>query len=102
MLLLFNREFDSKTWKEKPSERKYFLKQLTKDNLLIGKTKEEIENLFGRENNLAENNRWSYFVYKSFWRRGRNYVLAFYFEDNRVVKMETEYRYKKKFRVLGA
>jgi len=101
MLLFFNKRFDSKTWKGKPSERKRFIKQLIKDNLPIDKTKEEIRDLFGTENNLMENNRWSYFVYKSIWNRRRNYVLALYFKDNRVVKMEIEYRYKKKFRVLG-
>lgn len=99
-MLLLNKKFDSKTWKTKPSKRKYFIKNIVKKQIAIGKTREEIEKLFGMENNLVGNSRWSYYIYRDFWNKSKDYVLAFYFEDNKVVRTEIECRYKQKFRVL--
>lgn len=99
-MLLLNKKFDSKTWKTKPLKRKYFVRNIVKKQIAIGKTKEEIEKLFGMENNLVENSRWSYYIYRDFWNKSKDYVLALYFEDGKVARTEIECRYKQKFRVL--
>lgn len=102
LLLFFNKKFDSKVWKEEPEKRKYFLNDILKHNSPVGKTKEEIENLFGTDNNFIDNNRWSYFVFKSFWHKKRRHVLALYFENNSVARIEIEYRVKKKLKPFGS
>ena len=99
-LPFFVKEFNSNDWKENPRKRKQFLKSILRDEIPIGKTKEEIIDLFGMEKNIRNKNRWSYFLYKSKWPNRRTFVLAMYFKKDKVERIEVEYRYKIKYRIF--
>lgn len=83
-------EFDSNIWKSHPEKRKYYVKYILDNKLGIGKSKTEIENLFGQEKIYSED-RWSYFINA---KAKKKYSLAFYFENNKVVKIRKEYKIK--------
>lgn len=86
-----DKEFRCKYWKN-VKERKYYIKAILEDPEYRGKTKSEIESDFGtNESRHPYQNRWSYFVGST---GKKEYVLAFYFEDNILVDIRYEYKYR--------
>ncbi|WP_346985882.1 hypothetical protein [Chryseobacterium sp. POE27] len=83
-------EFKNEYWRN-VTRRKFYVKNIIENSLLIGKTKSEIEASFGKNESKHDYvNRWTYFVQK---KGKRKYVLALYFEDDVLVDVRYEYRY---------
>ncbi|WP_312900652.1 hypothetical protein [Chryseobacterium taichungense] len=83
-------EFKKEYWRN-VNLRKFYVKDIIENSLLIGKTKSEIESSFGKdESKHYYVNKWTYFVKK---KGKRKYVLALYFEDDVLIDIRYEYRY---------
>lgn len=67
-------EFRSDLWKKLTSYRRKVVKSLIRKNLFVGKTKKEIEQLLGREDNYYDLDEWAYPVKKNFL-GGETYLL---------------------------
>ncbi|MFY7815052.1 MAG: hypothetical protein ACOVRK_07650 [Chryseobacterium taeanense] len=87
---LLVQDFKNEYWRN-VNRRKFYVKDIIENSLLIGKTKSEIEASFGKSESKPHYiNRWTYFVQK---KGKRKYVLALYFEDDVLVDVRYEYKY---------
>lgn len=59
------KEFRIDLWKNFTSYRKKIVRIIIRKNCLVGKSKEEIASLFGKEDNYYDLDEWSYFVKKN-------------------------------------
>lgn len=79
--------FDSQAWKVDENRRNCYVTYILKSKMTMGKTKEDIKNLFGEEGNYSPFDRWTYFIGKGFlWRK----YLVFYFKEGKVDKVKVE------------
>jgi len=58
-------EFKSEHWKKFIPYRKKASRWMIKSKYLIGKTKREIKELFGKEDNLYDLDEWAYLTHKN-------------------------------------
>ncbi len=88
----YDQEFKQEYWKDVKS-RRYYIQAIRANPEYLGKTKSEIESYFGsNECKHLYTNRWTYFV----GIKGRKeYMLAFYFENNILIEIRYEYKYLK-------
>lgn len=68
-------EFRSDLWKKLTSYRNKVVKTIIRKNYLIGKSKDEIIQLFGKEDNYYDLDEWSYFVKKNVF-GGETFLLV--------------------------
>lgn len=60
----------------------------------MGRSKQEIEKLFGIDESYDTGEKWKYFLHKNKGSK-KNYYLIFYFEDDNVVKTKIVFRIRK-------
>ncbi len=86
---LGNKDFKQEYWRN-VKNRRHYIWAIMEDPTYIGKTKCEIEAFFGQdESKHLYMNRWRYFI-KS--KGKKEYILAFYFEDDRLIDIRYEYK----------
>ncbi len=83
-------EFKKELWKNKISYRTKMAKYFLKKKALIGKTKKEIEALFGKEENYYDLDEWSYEIKKNML--GGQIFLLLDFNNDDYVKNLRIYR----------
>lgn len=82
--------FNSNRWKNKTSQRKYYIDDILDNPYYLGLDKENVYEIFGANEsyNIYMFNRWSYFVKK---KKNKKFYLAFYFDSDYVVNIRYEY-----------
>ncbi|WP_294243349.1 hypothetical protein [uncultured Chryseobacterium sp.] len=92
MYFFYHKKFDSRIWKKHPERRKYYLKDLLDNGLIIGKSPVEAEEVLGRnESHSMKEDRWTYTLYTDTGIQ-RKYFLALYFKDGRISKARKEFK----------
>ncbi|PWN57946.1 hypothetical protein C1634_025170 [Chryseobacterium viscerum] len=85
-------EFKQEYWKD-VKRRRYYIRIIKENPEFRGKTRSEIESYFGsNECKHLYTNRWTYFI---MIKRRKEYILAFYFENNVLIDIRYEYKYIK-------
>ncbi|WP_020403793.1 hypothetical protein [Gracilimonas tropica] len=82
-----SKEFDQQEWMDEPSERYEMSEDIIESELLIGKTKKEVEKMLGPSNDMEKDN-WAYML--GFVPGIANIdpsVLLIFFENGKVVKV---------------
>lgn len=74
-------EFRSDLWKTLTSYRVKIVRSIIKNKLFTGRTKKEIQELFGKEDNHYDLDEWSYPVKKNFL-GGETYLLLNFKGEN--------------------
>lgn len=88
------KEFRIDLWNKFTSYRKKVVRTIIRQNCLVGKSKDEIIRLFGKEENYYDLNEWSYFVKKNLF-GGETYLLVHFVGDFvETQRLFTIYSYK--------
>ncbi len=74
------KEFRKDLWEKFTGYRKKVTKIIIRHNCLVGKSKDEIIRLLGKEDNYYDLNEWSYFVKKNIF-GGETYLLVHFAGD---------------------
>jgi len=84
------RQFDSRRWKSVPRDRRYYIKSVLRNQSYIGKSRAEIEELFGiNESSNGFISRCSYYIHT---KGKKKYYLAFYYNDDQLEDIRYEYK----------
>ncbi|WP_294240874.1 hypothetical protein [Chryseobacterium sp. sg2396] len=93
MKFLFSDSLQRINWEHHPKLRKYYIHEVVRNMHLLGKSKSEIESLFGiDESGKHLTCSWSYYIET---RKKMKYYLIFDFKDDQVIKVR--YKFKKKY-----
>lgn len=84
-------EFRSDLWKKLLSYRSKVVKSLIRRNSLVGKTKTEIEQILGKEDNHYDLDEWAYPVKKNLFGGETYLLLDFRGEHVQNLKLHTIY-----------
>tara|TARA_B110000090_G_C13343816_1_gene432146 strand:+ start:624 stop:1106 length:483 start_codon:yes stop_codon:yes gene_type:complete len=81
--------FNETLWKKEISQRHQMIEDLLKSKYLIGKSKDTINNLFGKpKKRIEEKNIYIYELIDRTWSDFKIVELKIYFENNIVIKFE--------------
>lgn len=91
-----SRKFSARDWQERPSRRKYYVKHIIDSDMAIGKTKDEILELFGFDRKVYVNGVWSYEIPNTSILQAPRFLTFYFNEDGRVEKVRIRVRQRAK------
>ena len=89
-----NRDFTQKDWQDNQYKRYEYAENIIKSRILIGRSKKQVEQLLGGEQNTNESDNWKYDLGNKpdfLAIGGGEYTLFVYFEKGKVVKVNDGY-----------
>jgi len=90
--LFFTKKFNSHIWKSNPEKRNQYVKAVLRTGLVVGKSEEEIESIFGpNESCSRKDNRWTYALYSDY-KAHKKYFLSIYFQNGKALMARKEFK----------